>query len=1024
MSRKSFKLYKKEAKKEKKKFKKKKKSKRDTIEEVKTAEEDFSKSLNDMGDSKSTLGVRSSMDSEASDFDKHYCAFRSSLDNSELAPQMRPLDSMGTSDDTDMSNKESNDTNKNAQVRENAISRLAEYRIEDIDNKEEEDDESITLEIPEKTIEVGEFQDNMISSLNMDFHASKTLQFHWENDGGGGKNTRTDERRGSDSSSTSEGSSSPSQPPVINIQQVQNNWDKSYNVSAQERKDITTMGKQISFKADSRVTSSTSDTTMEDERGMMSPNNIDEYMKLRGSDITQQAGNLRVEQQSQEEDDDVSITLDDVKGESNKPPIPPPGTVIHVSRDNLLNQISALDMGFSSRTLQETWVNSDSLIDTTERSSGPSSPVKKVRVSDLSMGFSSKTLEAKWKNSDSLIDTSDRSSSSSERGGGRLDDSMVGNDCVETKFQRNESSDSCNSMKPILRVSREHSPEKKEPRGVSFLKNNTIAVSTNKRMSDVSALTVSTRNTTGSSFATPDTSNDVQAELLVDNEEDSPKSCPSLQNKDRNETRKPFSSLVARTSSIDVSWFAQNGCMSRESYKKYKKETKKNLLRQLPRDAKRRSDLLAHSNSLPPCGDIDQQTWASSYATAHEDGKESGFTRSVSLGEGMDLLLGSFVDSLTQCDDARKSLAFATLLDSLLVQKRAILQPDEVTTLKTIVRRLSSVDDETSDDDDSFFRSKPCMDATRDIASPQDVTLADVLHEVEEEDEDDTLIVCKDITIPPQSKRDSTVSAITAESTAIQSREKRLHNVEAVVETTTQVAPSTYNQSCTLDTSHADSKGPDDIEDLNEVLVDERSKATSLKNDKDRRDSTMTCGAVIWGQEEATTKPTAEYDTDEAIDPLDNSEHATCKSVYEVPRSVSIPDAEHKISELEQLESRGMADHHKYQHRDDVLTEGMDYLSLVMLVKLYGKLRELSVLGFTSSKLIDIDVNSHQSLARQKEMKRLGLRNDESKPYIDNTRTARFVVQHILDEYDMFATSNELCGQTYRANIHIDYEAR
>lgn len=987
MSEKSFKLYKKEVKKAKKKFKKKKKSKRDTLEEE--TKEDFSKSLNDMGDSNST-GLRSSMNSEGLDFDKQYCAIRSSLDNSELVPQLN-LDSMDTSDDTNMSN----DTNKNDLVRENSIRRVGasggrfdamagksvkammeEYRIEDMDNEEDDDDdESITLEIPQKTIEVGKFQDNMISSLNMDFHASKTLQFHWDKtSSSSGGNTRMDERRASDS--TSEGSSSPS-PPQINIQRVQNNWDKSYNVSAQERKDITTMGKQISLKADSQLTSSTADTTMEDERGMMSPNNIDECKKFRGSDITQRTGNLTVLQQSLEDDDDdddVSIALDDVQG-SRRPPISPHGTVIDVSnkRDDLRNQISALDMGFSSRTLQEKWINSDSLIDTSERSS------------------------------------------SSERAGGRLDDSLAGNDCVETKFQRNESSNSGNS-KSILHHSRDHSDEEKRTqRRVSFLNNNTIGVITGKQMSEVSALTVSTRNTIGSSFATANTSDDIQ-------EEDISRPCPSLQesNKNRNETRKPLSSLVAEKSSIDVSWFAQNGCMSRQSYKKYKKEMKKNLLRQLPKDKKRRSDPLAHSNSLP-C-DIDQQLRASSYATAHEheteDREESRFARSVSLGEGMDLLLGSFVDSLTEYDDASKNIAFATLLESLLSQKSAILHPDEVNCVKTIVRRLSSVHEETDDDDDSFFRSEPCTDVTRDIASPQDVTLADVLHKEEEEEEDGTSIVCKDITIPSQSKRDSTVSVITTESTAIPPREIQLHNVEATIETTAKVTPPTdYN-------NHSDAVG-----DLNEVPVDERSRASSHKNHKDRISSTITCGAVIWGQEEGNEfatarRPTAACDTNEAIDSLlDNSERA--RSVCEVPTSVSIPHVEQKIAELEQLESRSMTNYHKYQHRDDVLTEGMNYLSMVMLVKLYGKLRELSVLGFTSSKLIDIDVNSHQSLARQKEKKRLGMKaEDESKPYIDKTRTARFVVQEVLDEYDMFETSNELCAQAYKANIHIDYEAR
>lgn len=57
----------------------------------------------------------------------------------------------------------------------------------------------------------------------------------------------------------------------------------------------------------------------------------------------------------------------------------------------------------------------------------------------------------------------------------------------------------------------------------------------------------------------------------------------------------------------------------------------------------------------------------------------------------------------------------------------------------------------------------------------------------------------------------------------------------------------------------------------------------------------------------------------------------------------------------------------------DVLAEGMEYLSMAMLCSVYGKLREMSVLGHASVKFVDIDVNSHQRISRLKEMKRRGL---------------------------------------------------
>jgi len=92
----------------------------------------------------------------------------------------------------------------------------------------------------------------------------------------------------------------------------------------------------------------------------------------------------------------------------------------------------------------------------------------------------------------------------------------------------------------------------------------------------------------------------------------------------------------------------------------------------------------------------------------------------------------------------------------------------------------------------------------------------------------------------------------------------------------------------------------------------------------------------------------------------------------------------------------------------DILQEGQEYLSMAMLVNVYSKLRELSMLGHASVKLVDIDVNSHQSAARKKEMKRLGLLESNEDLYLGNTKTAGAIVRTVLDEYQMFEASNEL----------------
>ncbi|KAL7547437.1 hypothetical protein ACHAWF_010731 [Thalassiosira exigua] len=116
----------------------------------------------------------------------------------------------------------------------------------------------------------------------------------------------------------------------------------------------------------------------------------------------------------------------------------------------------------------------------------------------------------------------------------------------------------------------------------------------------------------------------------------------------------------------------------------------------------------------------------------------------------------------------------------------------------------------------------------------------------------------------------------------------------------------------------------------------------------------------------------------------------------------------------------------------DVLQEGMDHLSMAMLVNVYAKLRELSTLGHASVKLAEIDVNSHQSLAKRKEMIRRGLlpEQDSGEPrYFDRTKTAGAVVRTVLDEYEMFQASNELptvfgssAAVAYDANLLLEFK--
>ncbi|KAK1738261.1 hypothetical protein QTG54_010930 [Skeletonema marinoi] len=110
----------------------------------------------------------------------------------------------------------------------------------------------------------------------------------------------------------------------------------------------------------------------------------------------------------------------------------------------------------------------------------------------------------------------------------------------------------------------------------------------------------------------------------------------------------------------------------------------------------------------------------------------------------------------------------------------------------------------------------------------------------------------------------------------------------------------------------------------------------------------------------------------------------------------------------------------------DLLAEGIEHLSMAMLVNIYGKLREMSLLGHVSVKLRDIDVNSHQYNSRKKEMKRLGewTAADEAKGYLDTTRNAGFIVRAVMDEHELFEAEHARGANSEINHALLAYDAR
>mmetsp|Transcript_7656 Transcript_7656/g.15599 ORF Transcript_7656/g.15599 Transcript_7656/m.15599 type:complete len:1368 (-) Transcript_7656:213-4316(-) len=74
----------------------------------------------------------------------------------------------------------------------------------------------------------------------------------------------------------------------------------------------------------------------------------------------------------------------------------------------------------------------------------------------------------------------------------------------------------------------------------------------------------------------------------------------------------------------------------------------------------------------------------------------------------------------------------------------------------------------------------------------------------------------------------------------------------------------------------------------------------------------------------------------------------------------------------------------------NIMTEGQYYLSMSMLVYVYGLLRQTSLLGHTEITFDEVDVNSSQAEARM----------NKSHRYLNNTKSAGFIIRVVMDELE------------------------
>jgi len=518
MSRKSFKLHKKELKKKSKKDKKK--NKKNTSRDDNGGIAEFSQSLNDIESSYSPSNknrlLHNSMESleeeevdifsksldnttsdmmmfsksrqndsatslVSEDFRESVDSFRRSLDSGSGSGGSPPLSggseqsmppSLATTDES--GDKMSSPPRRRLGVISGDKDDLT--LLSSRMRREEHDDESCENErAPSDSIDISGFRENMISNLDMEYTAS----------------SRT-------------------------LQALQDQKDSNRNGS---NKTKMAMKKQVSWKTDQlEVPKRTSYTTVGGVSDIIDEEEV-EYARntVRESVATQITGNLTAPQRivvDGDDDDDDSLSLNgDILSNTKSPPPPPndssslailKGGFIQISdtydqrRPSL--EVSALDMGFSSKTLQNKWLNNElSYIEDSNRSSDPDDddnsvnrPVSIQLHNDVLGPCLSSSLDI-----DSMDSEGDDADSSSSDTNEECADNIV----PETHFDR-KISDNSGGSKSIL-----HSG--KEPCDLADRRHSTVSFCDTTKSANFSTIDVTT-TVTGVSDLTPNTDTDTR----------------------------------------------------------------------------------------------------------------------------------------------------------------------------------------------------------------------------------------------------------------------------------------------------------------------------------------------------------------------------------------------------------------------------------------------------------------------------------------------------------------------------------
>jgi len=419
---------------------------------------------------------------------------------------------------------------------------------------------------------------------------------------------------------------------------------------------------------------------------------------------------------------------------------------------------------------------------------------------------------------------------------------------------------------------------------------------------------------------------------------------------------------------------------------------------------------------------------------------------SSSLQTGLDNIMSATAKSLTDGVEEERNRAFAQLIQTVLESKREVgLSPDEVNVLHKMVKRLS--DDQDGDSDHSTAS-----------ASFEE---SNALHEEEP--------------VPVQNMKSSFNSAGTLKVT-----NKSKSQAEMLAKVARDMSAS-LERSRSNRSKQESSNRTGTTNNIVQLALDKQNQPSKQPQIPVKRPPVMQPPAMqpSLAREEFPQEETAKPVTFTAIkntnhipgddstvrDVATNTKHTLKDLIGDnnkssmVPAPKDEPISQHRSSmtsssmfclvppssgqeQLQQFKALSLP-HDKSDRKmeantfrpvtntridsyEDILTMGMNNLSVTMLVNIYGRLREMSLLGHASVRLRDIDVNSHQRNSRMKGLKRLKLLKpeDENKGYLETTLTAGFIVRAAIDEYEMFESSpfNENCALSQVKKASIDYD--